>query len=88
MCALPQSPTVESQEPVVCIARSSLPVCPTLCALVAIENQESSDLGSQWAKGQGRHPAGFGGLVLAVATPMGEAPGAGGGGTKEEKEGG
>lgn len=34
------------------------------CILVAVVTQRSWELGSQWAKGQGPHPAGFGGLSL------------------------
>lgn len=34
------------------------------CILVAVATQRSWELGSEWAKGQGPHPAGFGGLSL------------------------
>lgn len=101
MCASPKSPTEVSQESTFCFARCSLPVRPTLWQRprvpgVAVETQKSWDLGSESAKGAGPAPCRLRSgvveavLVLAEATPMGEAPGAGGGGTKEgkAKEGG
>lgn len=58
---------------------------------VAVETQKSWALSSESAKGAGPAPCRLRSvvvgavLVLAEATPMGEAPGAGGGGTKEGK---
>lgn len=61
------------------------------CAGAAVWTQSSPDLAPERAMGQGRPPGRprrdvVGALlVLAEATPMGEAPGAGGGGTKKGK---
>lgn len=61
------------------------------CAGAAVWTQSSPDLAPERAMGQARPPGRprrdvVGALlVLAEATPMGEAPGAGGGGTKKGK---
>ena len=60
-------------------------------AWLAVETQKSWVLGSESAKGAGPAPYRLRSvvvgavLVLAEATPLGEAPGAGGGGTKKGK---